>query len=117
ARSHHEAIDGGEPHGRGDAAAVLNRAEASAVPQVGEDDAPASELRRELLQARDEKLVGESMKPVSPDALFGEAAREGERLGKIRLGAMERRVEAGDLRKLRRDIHDRAHGRDIVWLM
>ena len=51
-RSHHEAVDGGEPHGRRDAAAVLHRAQARAIAQVGEDDPPAGKLRRELLQAR-----------------------------------------------------------------
>ena len=57
------------------------------------------------------------MKPVAADALFGEAARKGESLGKIRLGAMERRIEAGDLRNLRRKLHDRANGRQVVRLV
>jgi hypothetical protein len=50
---------------------------------VGEDDASAGEIGRELLQAGDEILIGKSMKPVSAHAFLGEAARKGKRLGEI----------------------------------
>ena len=57
ARTHHQAVDGSEPHCRGDAAAVLHRAQARAVAQVSENDPPAGKLRRELLQARRQILI------------------------------------------------------------
>ena len=57
------------------------------------------------------------MKSIATNALLREAARQGERLRKIGLGAMEGRVEAGDLRYLRRGVHDRADGGEVVRLM
>ena len=57
------------------------------------------------------------MKSVAANALLGEPAGQGERLGQIRLGAMERRIEAGDLWNLRRSLHDRADRREVVRLM
>jgi len=55
ARSHHEAVDGGESHGRGDAAAVLHRAQARTVAQVREDNPLVRKVRRELLEPRSEE--------------------------------------------------------------
>ena len=117
ARSHHQAVDRGEPHGRRDAAAVLHRAQARAVAQVSEDDPPVGKLRRELLQARSEELVGEAVKSIAANAFLREAPRQGERLRQIGLGAMEGRVEAGDLRYLRRGHHDRTDGGEVMRLM
>ena len=117
ARSHHEAVDGGEPHGRRDATAIFHRAKACAIAQVSEDDPPAGKLRRELPQARREELVGETVKSVTTNAFLTEAPRQSERLSQIGLGAMEGRVEAGDLRYLRRGLHDRADGGEVVRLM
>src|SRR5271170_4104260 len=57
------------------------------------------------------------MKPVPANARVGEAARQSERLGEIRLRAVEGRVEAGDLGNLRRALHDRADRREVVRLM
>ena len=57
------------------------------------------------------------MKSIAANALLGEAARQGERLREIGLGAMKGRVEAGDLRYLRRSLHDRADGGEVVRLM
>ncbi len=57
------------------------------------------------------------MKPVPPNALVCEPARQSECLSKIRLAAMKGRVEAGDLRNLRRNVQDRANGGEIVRLM
>ena len=47
------------------------------------------------------------MKSVAANAFLCEAARQRERLGEPRLGAMEGRVEAGDLRNFRRSLEDR----------
>ena len=57
------------------------------------------------------------MEPVAADTLFAEAPREGECLGKIRLAAVEGRVEAGDLRNLRRSLHNRPDRREVMRLM
>ena len=57
------------------------------------------------------------MKPVATNALFSETARQSERLSQIGLGTMEGCVEAGNLRNLRRGLHDRANRREVVRLM
>jgi hypothetical protein len=54
------------------------------------------------------------MKSVPANALFREPAGQRERLGQIRLGAMESRVKAGDLWNLRRSLQDRADRREVV---
>jgi hypothetical protein len=75
-RSHHEAVDGGEPHRRRNAAAVLHRADTYAVVQVRKSDPAARDLRSDFLKARRKKLIGEPMKPVPTNVLFGETARQ-----------------------------------------
>ena len=57
------------------------------------------------------------MKPVAPNARVGKPARQCERLGEMRLAAMEGGVEACDLRNLRRDLHDGANRGEVVRLM
>jgi hypothetical protein len=58
--------------------------------------------------------VRQFLKPVTPNARVGKPARQCERLGKMRLAAMEGGVEACDLRNLRRDLHDGANGREAA---
>ena len=89
ARSHHEAVDGGESHGRGDAAAVLHRAQARAVAEMGEDNPLVRKVRRELLEPRSEELIREAMKSIPANAFLAEVARQGESLGETGLGAVE----------------------------
>src|SRR5215813_569364 len=57
------------------------------------------------------------MKAIAADALGRELARQREFAGKRRLVAMEGRVEAGDLRHLRRDGSDSPDGGDVVRLV
>ena len=57
------------------------------------------------------------MKSITTNAFLTEAPRQSERLSQIGLGAMEGRVEAGDLRYLRRGFHDRADGGEVEQLM
>src|SRR5271165_756059 len=57
------------------------------------------------------------MKPVAPNAGVSKPTRQGECLSEIRLPAMKGRVEAGDLRNLRSNIHDCANGGEVVRLM
>jgi hypothetical protein len=75
-RSHHEAVDGGEPYHLRNAAAVLHRVETCAGAQVRKDDPAARELRSDFLKARRKKLIEEPMKPVPTNVPFGETARQ-----------------------------------------
>ena len=57
------------------------------------------------------------MKSLAANAFYGETTGQGERLSQIGLRTMEGRVEAGDLRNLRRRLHDRVDRRKVVRLM
>ena len=57
------------------------------------------------------------MKPVALHAGVVELRRQRESLGDVRIRAVEGRVEAGDLRELRRTLEQPGHGRQVVRLM
>ena len=57
------------------------------------------------------------MEPIPPDARLGEFARQGEHLCELRLVAMERGIETGDLRHLRRRFRNRSDRNQVVRLM
>src|SRR5207253_2818893 len=62
-------------------------------------------------------FIGQPVKAVALDALLGEPARQRERRRDVRLGRVERGVEAGDLRDLRVQPRERADRLEIVGLM
>ena len=101
AGAHREAVEGGEAHRALDAHAVGHRAHRGAAAEVGDDDAAAGDLGRDLAQAAGDVFVGEAVEAVAADALVVEGARQGVAVGVVGAGAVEGGVEAGDLRHVR----------------
>ena len=117
ARAHHQAVDGSEAHRAGDAAAILHGAEARAIAEMRDDDAPLGHFRRNFSQPARDIFIGDAVKAVTPDSLLGIFSRDGESLRDRRLAAMEGRVETGDLRQLRMGGPYRPNDREIMRLM
>ena len=84
ARSHGQAVDGGEPHGAGDAAAVLDRAHAGAVAEMGDDEPVPRPPLEHVGQNGNNVLVGQPVEPVAPDAFLSEGAPSQRRRGSQR---------------------------------
>ena len=88
----------GEAHRAGDAAASGDGTQAGAIAEMGDDQAGLRQRRIDLFQPWHDEIVGQAVEAVAAHAGRREIARQGEVLGQRRLGAMERGVEAGDLR-------------------
>jgi BON domain len=116
-RSHHQPIDRGKAHRRGDAAAILDRAQAGTVAEMGDDEPAAGAIGRDLRQCRDDVFVGQAVKSVAPHALCCNFARQGELLGERRLRPVERGIEAGNLRDVGHGAADGADRGDLVRLV
>ena len=71
ARAHHQAVDRGEAHRARDAAAVLDGAQAGAVAEMRDDDAPGRERRRKFAQRDYEIFIRQAVEAVAPDAGVG----------------------------------------------
>src|SRR5262245_24786010 len=71
----------------------------------------------DLGKDRGDVLVGETVKPIAPNALVRYAARQAEGLGDRRLGSVERRVETRDLWQVRRDLRHQSYRRQAMRLM
>ena len=84
---------------------------------MGDDQARSGDLGRRLVQAAHDVVVRQAVEAVAANAGVAELARQGEGLRDVRLAAMERRVEAGDLRKMRRRGGDRLDRRKVVRLV
>ena len=69
ARAHRQAVERGEAHGRGDRAAVLDRAHRGAVAEMGDDHVLARDLGRDLLQRARDVFVGQAVESVAAHAL------------------------------------------------
>ena len=79
---------------------LSDRTQAGAAAEMGHDDAAVGGCRTEDVgQNAGDVFIGKAVKPVAPDALGGEPARQRERGGDFGLRMMEGRVEAGDLRQ------------------
>ena len=68
------------------------------------------ELGRDSGQARGNKFLRESVEAVAADPGIGERPGNGKGLRDAGLEAMECRVEAGNLRDLRRGVRDHPNG-------
>ena len=75
------------------------------------------DFRRDRLQAIGDIFVGEAVEAVAANALRVETFRQGEVIGNRAMTAVESRIEAGDLRQLRKARAERLHGGEIVRLM
>ena len=96
---------------------ALMRAHAGAAAEMGDHDAAAGDLRRDLGQHARDVLVGQAVEAVAADAVVVEPARQGEPVGELGMAAVEGGIEAGDLRQLGLDRGDRADAGEIVRLM
>ncbi len=114
---HEQTIKGGEAHGGGDRPSVLEGAEARAIAEMGDDHPPAGAVGIEFPQPGRDVFVGQAVEAVTAYAGVVKAAGQAEHLGEFRLGAVERRVEAGHLGDLRRRLGDGADRREVVRLV
>ena len=69
-----------------------------AASEMSDDDAPVSDLGRNLGQNGSDIFVGQSMKAISLQLRFAEVTRQRNDFGNRRLAAMKAGIEAGDLR-------------------
>ena len=90
---------------------AVDRAHAGAAAEMGDHDPALGDLRRDLGQHARDVLVGQAVEAVAADALVVEPAGQGEPVGELGMAAVERGVEAGDLRQLGLDRGDRADRR------
>ena len=95
----------------------MHGAQARAIAEVGDDDSSVGKLGRDLAKLAADELIGQPVEAVAADARIGKLARKCEGLGKVRLGLVEGRVEAGHLRDVRRLGRDRLDRRQIVRLV
>ena len=84
---------------------------------MGDDDVLARDLRRDRPQLAHDIFVGEPVEAVAAHALVVIGARQGEGVGDEGVAAMERGVEAGDLRRRRECLHRRLDAGDVVRLV
>ena len=110
ARPHAEAVEHAEAHGRRDALALEQGAEAGAVSQVHRHGPSARGGGVERREHRRDVLVGEPVEAVAPDARLVQLLGEREALGHGRHAAMEGGVEAGHLRQRRIELAQGADG-------
>ncbi len=117
AGAHRQAVDRGESHRGGNAAAALQRAHAGAVAEVQHDGAALRGLRVELRQHRGDVLVAQPVEAVAPHARLVQLVGQREHLGDLGIGAMKRRVEARDLRYVGRAMQYCANRREVMRLV
>ena len=90
---HQDATGGGEAHRRVDGAAVLDRHQAGAVPEVSDDDAGW----RLGAQGPHHLRVRETVEPVAADLVAEHRLRQRQPAGELRQRRVKGGVEAGDL--------------------
>ena len=115
ARAHHQPRRRREAHAGVDALAVAHGGQARAVAKMGEDD-PALRGRRipQACEFFHQIGIRQTVEAVTPDTLRLVATRNRQELRDTRHGAMERRVEAGDLRQFRVTLAERFDELDLA---
>ena len=116
-RAHAQPVERGEAERAVDALAVLQRAQAGAAAEVGDDHAPVGDLRRHLRQDRGDVLVREAVEAVALDAASRSSAGSGTSSATPDCAAMEAGVEAGDLRHAGQALGHRLDRGEVVRLM
>ena len=101
ARAHHQAVERRKAHGGGDAVQLAHRAEACAAAEMRDDRAPACGVTVPLGKRDAHVFVGQAVKAVAAHAAFPQRMRQRQHLLDLRQRAMERGVEARDLRQFR----------------
>ena len=95
----------------------MQAAEAGPAPEVGDDHAPARDLRRHLGQHGRDVLVRQAVEAVALHAGAADLRGQGDELRHRGLAAVERGVEAGDLRHAGEPLRDRLDGGQVVRLV
>src|SRR5450759_2415635 len=101
ARRHDKTVERRERHRGVHASPVPEGAETRAVAEVGGDDASLRDLGIEFREAACDVLVREAVESVTADAGVAERAGQSHDVGDVRVAAMERRVEAGHVKRRR----------------
>jgi hypothetical protein len=84
---------------------------------MSDDHTPRGHVRNDLPHALGDVFVGESVEPISSDALGIKARRNREMVRDGTMASMESCVEAGNLKQFRAARQQRADRREVVWLM
>jgi hypothetical protein len=77
ARAHHQAVERGKAHGRGDALEPVHRAEARAAAEVRDDGPPAREVAVAFGERDGHVFVRQAVKSVAPDPAIRSACGSG----------------------------------------
>ena len=101
-RAHGQTVQRRETHGRRHAPAVLDPAHGCAGAEMRDHGTPRGCVRCSLLKLARNVLVGQPVEPVAADALLVIDAGQGECVVDPGVGAMERRIETGDLHRIRK---------------
>ena len=101
ARAHHQTVERGKAHRRGDASQAPHRAQAGAAAQMRDDRASARAIAMPLGQRDGHVLVREPVKTIAPDTTLPQRIRQWKHLFHLRKRPVERRVEARHLRQVR----------------
>src|SRR5450759_2575632 len=99
ARRHDETVECRERHRGVHAFPVPKGAETRAVAEVSGDDASLRDPGIELRKAVPDVLVRQAVESVAADAGLAERAGQGHDVGDVRVAAVERRVEAGHVKR------------------
>ena len=87
------------------------------LPRCSTTVRPPAAFASKLRQNRGDVLVGQAVEAVAADALRVQLRGQREHLRDLRVAAVERGVEAGHLRQLRRALQQQADRRQVVRLM
>jgi hypothetical protein len=117
ARAHRQTIGRGEAHHGIGALPAKHGAEAGPGAEMGNDNAPACDVRRSLSQCRRDVIVREPVESIAPDSSFVQLARQSEALSDRWLAMVEGGIKARDLWQRSRNGGDGTNGREIVRLM
>ena len=107
ARPHGQTVERGEAHGALDALPSVDGAHGRAAAEMGHDHAALCNVRRQFRQPARDIFVGQPVETVTADAFLVEAFGQSVAVGNFGMAAMKRRIEAGDLRKLRLPLPER----------
>ena len=69
AGAHHQAVDGGEAHGAGHAAAVVDGAQAGTIAEMRDDQPRGRKSGRHAAQFGGDELVGQAVETIAPHTL------------------------------------------------
>ena len=115
--AHGQPVERRESHGTFHAASAKQGAHRGAAAQMGNDNAPARQVRRDLRQALGDVFVREAVEAVSAHALGVEMVRQRVVVGNRAMAAMKRRVEACDLGQVRKAGENRSDRRQVAGLV